>query len=155
MTATLSPYTASDRQPLIEAIDAVCAESRWMDTPCFQPTPAWNHALQSPDCPNHLLLVSRDGGRAVGWCRLFPLAGCNAPAYEAKLGIGLLPAYRGCGLGKALVDRAVGWARKVGITRLVLTTKPGNQRAIRLFERFGFVAVNNGENGTIDMVAKL
>jgi GNAT superfamily N-acetyltransferase len=100
-------------------------------------------------------MVARDRVQIAGWCRLFPLSSCDGPAPEAELGIGLLPFYRGRGIGKALVGQAVGWAWKARITHLVLTTKRNNHRAVRLFERFGFVAADSGEDGTMKMIAEL
>ena len=126
MDAVIRPFSPSDEVLLRKAIDAVCAEGRWMSTLRFQPTPAWVHALETPTCPDHLLLVAEDGGRIVGWCRLFLLSRCNGHNNEVELGIGLLPEYRGRGLGRTLVGQALNWATAVSVKRVTLTTRADN-----------------------------
>lgn len=145
-------YTTGDRNSLLAAIDAVCAESPWMLAPRFQPTPLWEHALQTPECGQHLLLVAEDGGEVVGWCRLFPFALCNGPAAELELGIGLRSAYHGQGLGRAMAERAIRWAQQTACQRITLTTHPQNRRARHFFERLGFVPTGRQRDGRIEMV---
>lgn len=154
MSAAIRLFAPPDRVALGEAIDTVCAESPWMSTPCFQPTPAWTHALGAPTCPHHLLLVAEDEGKIVGWCRLFPLVGCNGQATEAELGIGLLPGYRGCGLGKSLVSQALDWAAERGMKCVTLAVRVANLRAIRLFERCGFKTTNRETDGWMEMACQ-
>lgn len=135
MNYSIRPYAAADRSALIEVIDAVCAESRWMRTPRFEPTPAWEHALASPHCSCHLLLIASDRKEVLtGWCRLFPtdLAG------EVEVGIGLLARGHGQGLGGRLLRQAIAWASRRALSRLILTTQSGNRPALHLFHKSGF-----------------
>jgi len=46
---------------------------------------------------------------------------------------------RGRGIGRALLEHAVEWARRSGVRKLELHVFPHNEPAIRLYERFGFV----------------
>jgi RimJ/RimL family protein N-acetyltransferase len=139
-----------DQAGLIRVIDAVCGEDRWMSTPCFQPTPAWTHALDVPECPNHLLLVVEDEGHVVGWCRIFPTAGTR----EASLGIGLLQGYRDRGIGTHLARQALEWAWFAGLERVTLTSHPDNARAIHVFTRCGFGFTGRAWNGSVEMEHK-
>ncbi len=141
----LRPFTPTDQDGLVAAINAVCAEGCWMSTPRFQPTPGWQHMLESPTCPHHLLLVAEDESRIVGWCRLLPTT-CADGAPEAELGIGLLPAYRGQGLGTGLVRLALAWAGATGLQRAWLTTRADNARAIHVFTRCGFHLLDVSDN---------
>jgi GNAT superfamily N-acetyltransferase len=152
VSEVIRPFVPPDRPPLEAAINAVCAEGRWMSTPCFRPTPAWTHALEAPTCSRHLLLVAENEGQIAGWCRLFPLSGCNGHANEVELGIGLLPEYRGHGLGRALVNHALDWAATAGMERVTLLTRADNLRAMHLFERCEFIVTNHGPDGWIEMV---
>ncbi|MBN1954659.1 MAG: GNAT family N-acetyltransferase [Anaerolineae bacterium] len=147
-------YATQDRQALIAAIDAVCAASPWMLAPRFLPTPLWEHALRAPRCTRHRLLVVEDRAKVVGWCRLFPLALCNGPVPELELGIGLLPAYRHRGLGKALVGKAAAWGWEGGCQRIVLTTHPENRGALRFFQRLGFAPTGRQREGWIEMACQ-
>ena len=136
------PFAHEDAARLQEAIDGVCAEGR-MATPCFQPTPAWRHALELPDCPCHLLLVAEEAGQILGWCRLFPVPG-DGGGPSLELGIGVRAERRRQGLGRALLAEALRWAGRQGLP-VVLETRRDNLPARRLFERCGFRPV--GEEG--------
>ena len=140
-------YQARDKSTLEAVINALCAEGCWMRTTRFEPTPAWEHALTEPDCSCHLLLVAHNGERPVGWCRLFPTA---APG-EVELGIGLLPPHRDRGIGTAMVQRSLRWAGEQSLTRLTLTTRDDNHRAIHVFQKCGFSPTGRREGEWIEM----
>ena len=52
--------------------------------------------------------------------------------------MGLLPEYRGKGLGRKLAERAISDARARGIERIELEVFASNTRAIQLYEKLGF-----------------
>jgi ribosomal protein S18 acetylase RimI-like enzyme len=155
VSAVIRPFVSLDRASLEETIDVVCAEGRWMSTPHLQPTPAWVHALEKTACPSHLLLVAEDARHIAGWCRLFPSSECNGHVNAAELGIGLLPEYRGRGLGRAFVNHALNWAAAAGIEHITLITRADNSRALRLFRRFAFTVTNESADGRVEMVCHL
>jgi RimJ/RimL family protein N-acetyltransferase len=47
--------------------------------------------------------------------------------------------HRRRGIGRALLTRAVDWARGTGVTKLELHVFPHNRPALALYEQFGFV----------------
>jgi putative acetyltransferase len=47
--------------------------------------------------------------------------------------------HRRRGIGTALLEAAVSWARHAGVRKLELHVFPWNEAAITLYERFGFV----------------
>ena len=57
------------------------------------------------------------------------------------------PEARRHGIGSALVDAVVHWARTLGLRRLLLDVTEGNGPAIALYRRKGFVP--NGETGML------
>jgi ribosomal protein S18 acetylase RimI-like enzyme len=150
MTTHIRPFAPSDRVALIETIEAVCGEGRWMSTPRFQPTPEWLHALAEPGCSCHLLLVVEDAVNIAGWCRLFPIG-----SQASGLGVGLLPAYRNRGLGTMLVRQALDWALAAGLQRVALTTRQDNTRAIRVFTRRGFAFTGRVDHNAVAMSCEL
>lgn len=148
----LRPYRVSDQVSLIEAINAVCAEGRWMATPHFTAPPAWRHALAEPMCPYHSLLVAVDGEHVAGWCRVFPETGLPA---AGELGIGLLAPYRNRGLGAALMRQSLAWADRAGLEQLLLTTRLDNSRALHLFRQCGFQPLHPVPTDRIRMACRI
>lgn len=61
-----------------------------------------------------------------------------ASHHVADLGLMVSASYRRQGIGHALLEAAVGWAREAGITKLELHVFPWNEPALRLYEQFGF-----------------
>lgn len=149
MTVRLRPYAMPDRASLIQVIDTVCGEGRWMSTAQYDPTPAWEHALQQPGCGCHLLLLAVNKDSVVGWCRIFPKTGSLPQA--ASLGIGLLASYRGQGIGTRLVQRALTWAWSAGLRRVTLLTRLDNHRALRVFSHCGFHFTAQARDEWIEM----
>ncbi len=119
-----------------------------METQRYEPTPAWEHALGAPDCSCHLLLVVDNGKRIVGWCRVFPDKASNL---EAGLGIGLLPEYRDCHIGTALVQESIDWAQRRRLTRLCLRVRGDNARAIHVFSKSDFRCTLQSGDGWMEM----
>jgi ribosomal protein S18 acetylase RimI-like enzyme len=54
--------------------------------------------------------------------------------------MGLLPAYRGQGIGRRLLAACLSKARSNGITRVDLEVRADNVAAIELYKRMGFSA---------------
>jgi putative acetyltransferase len=62
-----------------------------------------------------------------------------ASRHVADLGLMVAADARRQGVGWALLEQAVEWARAGGVTKLELHVFPHNEPAIRLYEKFGFV----------------
>jgi RimJ/RimL family protein N-acetyltransferase len=62
-----------------------------------------------------------------------------ASSHVADLGLMVAASARRRGIGWALLEQAVDWARGAGVRKLELHVFPHNEPAIRLYERFGFV----------------
>jgi putative acetyltransferase len=83
------------------------------------------------------VFVVEDDGRIVG--RL-SLARDPHPSSQhvADLGLMVSAGHRRRGIGKALLEQAVRWARESGVRKLELHVFPWNEPALRLYESFGF-----------------
>lgn len=83
------------------------------------------------------VFVADDGGRLVARLSLArdPHPAC---AHVADLGLMVAASHRRRGLGRALLEQAVAWARGAGVAKLELHVFPWNGPALRLYERFGF-----------------
>lgn len=53
--------------------------------------------------------------------------------------MGIVPAYRGRGLGLKLINATLARARKAGFVRIELSVHADNARAISLYDKAGFV----------------
>jgi RimJ/RimL family protein N-acetyltransferase len=62
-----------------------------------------------------------------------------ASYHVADLGLMVAASHRRLGIGRALLERTVVWARENGVTKLELHVFPDNEPAIALYESFGFV----------------
>jgi RimJ/RimL family protein N-acetyltransferase len=87
--------------------------------------------------PNAAVFVAEDDGLIVG--RLSIARDQHpASAHVADLGLMVAASHRRRGIGTALLEAAVRWAKSVGVRKLELHVFPWNSGAIALYERFGF-----------------
>ncbi|HQR11347.1 MAG TPA: GNAT family N-acetyltransferase [Casimicrobiaceae bacterium] len=82
--------------------------------------------------------VAEDSGQVVGWC---DVRRESVPTYrhDGLLGMGLLPVYRGRGLGERLMRTTLDAARGAGFERISLSVYAQNTRAMALYRKVGFV----------------
>ena len=85
-----------------------------------------------------LLLARGPDGVALGCVGLRPLA--EAGTCEMKR-LYVTPEGRGLGLGKALAERVVDEARRIGYRRMLLDTLPSLTTAVGLYDRMGFARI--------------
>lgn len=112
-------------------------------------------ASSDPDFLWHALILLVDNS-VVGVCDIL-----NTPLrrtrHVAELGIGILPEYRGMGLGRALMEHALGRMQNNGITKVRLFVMDGNKNAMSLYDSMGFVQTGvyreeiSMDNGFIDL----
>lgn len=60
-------------------------------------------------------------------------------SHTADFGMGCRSDFRGIGVGHALLERVIGWARASGVKKLKLEVFSTNQQAIDFYLRAGFV----------------
>jgi ribosomal protein S18 acetylase RimI-like enzyme len=87
----------------------------------------------------HAQFVALDEGRVVGWCDVLPGEAAAGTAHIGRLGTGVLPDYRGQGIGRRLLEAAIARARERGLEKIELTVYSSNHRAIGLYRKAGFV----------------
>ena len=73
-------------------------------------------------------------GRVVGSIHVEP-----SPHGFGEIGMAVARDWRGRGVGSALLETAIGWAREQGLHKLSLDVFAHNERAIALYRKFGFV----------------
>jgi RimJ/RimL family protein N-acetyltransferase len=83
-------------------------------------------------------IVADDRGQLVGWCDV-RRESIPVYAHVGHLGMGLLPEYRGRGIGERLLRATIDAARGFGFERLELSVYGRNPRAAALYRKVGFV----------------
>jgi RimJ/RimL family protein N-acetyltransferase len=127
--------TVSDIDGILDALEPVSAEGRWTGSEApldrERMRAMFRETIETPD---HALFVVEDAGRIVG------SLGVHGGGFRGVAGVGmsLLLAYRGRGLGSALMVAAIAFARERGYHKVVLHVFPWNEAAIALYEKFGF-----------------
>ncbi|WP_347404834.1 GNAT family N-acetyltransferase [Micromonospora sp. WMMD1102] len=81
--------------------------------------------------------VAEAGGRVVGHAG--GQAAPGQPGVTVVFAVYLTPAWRGTGLLAALVEAVADWSRAAGRPELLLEVVVGNDRAVRAYQRLGFV----------------
>jgi RimJ/RimL family protein N-acetyltransferase len=87
--------------------------------------------------PHAAVIVAQDGDLIVGRLSL-ARDPHPASAHVADLGLMVAASHRRRGIGRALLEAAVQWARESGVRKLELHVLPHNTAAIALYEDFGF-----------------
>lgn len=82
--------------------------------------------------------------RKIGWLYNKKSGGRNAisPRRKRFLSLGLLPALCGMGKGPGIMEQILAYAEKAGETALYMEVRSFNQRAIRCYQKVGFVEVD-------------
>ena len=90
--------------------------------------------------------VAVDSGRIVGWC---DIVRGTLPVHQHRgtLGIGMLDAYRGKGLGLRLMQATLAAARARGFEHIGLVVYGRNARAAALYRKAGFREIGRRTRG--------
>jgi RimJ/RimL family protein N-acetyltransferase len=128
-TIEVRPAEEGDRRALAELFAAV-AEER--DGIAAEP-PVDVHGLAASWQLDGTLVACVDGA-LVGELRVEPTG-----FGFGEIGMMVAARWRGSGVGSALVEAAIDWARARGLHKLALSVFPHNEAAIALYRKFGFV----------------
>ncbi len=132
--------TESDAPHIERNINAICQESLYLVPDHFKLHEKWKRILQAQgELDGHLIIVAEVEGQVVGHGRLFPEFGESKDKHVADLGMAIIKSYRGLGLGTAMMEYMIDWAKEHGLEKLTLGVFASNQRAINLYRKFGFV----------------
>lgn len=138
MTVEIRPITADDIEGFHRTLDVVARERKYL---AFLEAPplasAREFVLENIAKGNPQFVAITDGGVA-GWCDVVRESR-PIHAHAGVLGMGLLPAHRGRGYGRKLIETTLQAAKLAGFRRVELAVHADNPRAVALYERVGFV----------------
>ena len=146
MNYKIRPIEEKHIEGFWHAVDSVARERKYLgflEGPPIESTKAFVLDNINNNQPH---IVALDDGKVIGWCDITAL---DRPvlAHIGSLGIGILVAYRGQGVGTALIKAALEKAKQKGLTRIELTVRENNLSAIALYKKFGFVTEGTHVNG--------
>ncbi len=136
----IRPAEPGDAEALVELAGAIGGErGAWLLT-----TEEWRSPVDERRYlravrrhPDAAVFVAEDDGTIVA--RLSVSRDVHpASRHVGDLGLMVASTHRRRGVGRALLDQAVAWARASGIQKLELHVFPWNDPAIALYESFGF-----------------
>src|SRR5881409_2040378 len=116
---TLRPSSPADAEAIWRCLDTVARERRhiaMIEAPALEQV----HTFLSTTSERGIIqFVALAGSQVIGWCDVTrkPIEGFR---HSAVLGMGLLPPYRGRGLGGALLRAVLDEARSQGLSRVEL-----------------------------------
>lgn len=136
--ATIRQAVPGDAEAITALVNLVGAEQKWT----LRDRATWTMdqeraTLAAADGTRSVFFLAEVGGRASG---LLNIARGQWPKNEhvAELGMSCVPDCRRLGLGTALLETALRWARAVGVRKVSLEVFSTNDPAIRLYRKLGF-----------------
>lgn len=135
MAPELRPAALDDWHAFTAVYESIAGEGRWIggELPVDWEArrPMWEASIADPRC---LVVLAYVDGKPVGW-----ISAEHQAHGRAELGMGIVDGHRSQGIGTMLLATVVGWAKQRGAHKVTLEHWPHNDRAHRLYEKFGFV----------------
>lgn len=133
-TFSIRTATPDDTDAFVENMWAVGADGRWIGTEVpFDRERRARLYRESTQDPAAGIFVGEVDGRVVAHLGLHPTS-----YGTLELGMTIIDGFRELGVGTALMEAGLAWARTTDAHKIELQVWPDNARAIRLYERFGF-----------------
>jgi ribosomal protein S18 acetylase RimI-like enzyme len=133
----IAPIAAAHIDSFHRTVDTIARERRYIVMFEAPPLENFRSFVQDNISQGHAEFVALADGEVVGWCDALPK---RFPIHRhvGVVGMGVLPAYRGQGIGRQLLQRTLDAARSGGLSRIELTVREDNPGAIALYEKIGF-----------------
>ena len=142
-TLTIRKAKKEDAAQILEYVNRIAGETDFLT---FGPN-EFDFSLEQEErfienhlnSENKLFVIAQIDQELVG-CLGFTGGDRPKLRHTGELGCSVLKKYWGLGLGSALIESLIDWARLSGIIRKInLKVRPDNERAIKLYKHFGFV----------------
>ena len=143
-TAILRSPCAEDAQGMLDYITKACGETDFLarypeewDSD-VEKEEAWINSIRSS--PNALAIVCCIDGEIAGNCEINFKYGIKME-HRASIAIALTRDYWNLGIGSAMFEELISAAKEKGTEIMELEFIEGNERALHLYEKFGFRVV--------------
>lgn len=121
-----------------ETLDIVAKERIYLEgieAPNIERVSQFQSALIAQNAPVYYAIQN---DRVVGWCDI-SLHDNPRMKHRGSLGMGVLPTFRGQGIGSKLLDKSLEHAKKLGLEKIDLHVYTSNVKAIALYKKYGFI----------------
>jgi putative acetyltransferase len=160
VNTTIRPIEQRDNSILAKIIRDTLAEfgANKPGTVYFDPTTDSLYELFQK--PGAAYFIAESGEGILGGGGIYPTDGLPEDTCE-MVKMYLLPAGRGIGLGRTLIEKNISWAKEYGYRNIYLETMPELQQALQAYAKFGFEYLkgpmgNSGHTGcSLWMLKKL
>lgn len=95
---------------------------------------------------NRCFLIGEVDGRIIANCSVGIVMNNRRFLHRAGLGIAVMKDYWSRGIGKIMMQECIKWCREKGVEQLELDVVAQNNRAISLYENFGFQVYGTKKN---------
>ncbi len=99
------------------------------------------------DDPRSLMLVAETGGEIIASADVCSHGAKSRVRHRGELGISVRKDYWGQGIGSALMDRLISFAKQTGFEQIELTVESKNRRALGLYHKNGFTVYGTRPHG--------
>lgn len=160
MEINIRPIAPGDNHSLARIIRDSLAEFGANKPGTVYYDPTTDHLYELFREPRSGYFVAEQDGQLLGGAGIFPTAGLPADTCEL-VKMYLVPAARGIGLGRRLVDYCMDQARSAGFSQVYLETMPELKQALTMYARLSFEYIdqpmgNSGHTGcSLWMLRKL
>ena len=138
MDIVIQPATLDMADSFRQALDVVAREHRYLIFQEAPPLASTRNFISQVLAKGWSQFYALHDGKVVGWC---DVVRDERPGmtHVGRLGIGLLPEFRGQKIGARLLAATIADAFQKGLTRIELEVFAANERAFALYRKFGFV----------------
>lgn len=137
-TLVIRRATEADAPALLRNINEIGSEGDWILTERLthgvKQEREW---IRGFDNESSVLYVAQVGLDVVGQVDA-RISNFRKAQHTASLGIAIVKAYRELGIGRALMDRVLGWMKARGVEKATLEVFSTNIRAMELYKKLGF-----------------
>ena len=99
------------------------------------------------DDPRSLMLVAEVDGEIAACADVQSHGAQSRRFHRAELGISVRKDYWRLGIGSAMMERLIAFARQAGFEQVELTVESKNYRALPLYHKYGFVVYGTRPHG--------
>jgi len=138
LTYTIRTAQQVDLSGLIGAIRTVAEEGTYIEAETVADMIDHEEVvLRHNEVRSRMIFVATVEEEVIGWVHL-DLPEAEKLSHTAVLTVGILPEYRGHGIGSTLLDRGCDWARDHGFEKLYNSIPSTNEQAIDFLQSHGW-----------------